>query len=60
MAQSPVIEDLPAKPGKAQSLTGPCRALLEEIIPWSKAQQGPVIDRALQGIASMRLKNFLL
>jgi len=46
------VSDLPAKPGKAQSMTGPCRALLEEIIPWSKAQQGPVIDRALQGIAS--------
>ena len=60
MAQSPVLEDLPAKPGKAQSMTGPCRALLEEIIPWSKAQQGPVIDRALQGIASSETKNFHL
>jgi len=51
-----LVSDLPAKPCKAQSMTGPCRALLEEIIPWSKAQQGPVIDRALQGIASSETK----
>ena len=52
LAQRSLVSDLPAKPSKAQSMTGPCRALLEEIIPWSKAQQGRVNDRALQGIAS--------